>query len=117
VLGLLTLTAFALTWLSVALGLAADSVETASNTPMFLMLLPLLSSGFVPAASMAPGLRWFAEYQPFTSLIDAVRALLTGGPVGSNAVIAVAWCVAVAAASTVWALRLYRRDPRPGRAG
>jgi ABC-2 type transport system permease protein len=117
VIGLLTLTSYALTWLSVALGLAADSVETASNTPMFLMLLPLLSSGFVPATSMAPGLRWFAEYQPFTSIIDAVRALLTGGPVGDNAIVAAAWAVGVAALSTAWALRLYRRDPRPGRAG
>ena len=65
---------FALTWLTVALGLSAPNVETASNTPMPLMFLPFLSSGFVPTDSMPAGLRWFAEYQPFTPMIDTLRA-------------------------------------------
>ena len=72
----------ALIWLSVALGLAAKSVETASNTPMFLILLPFLGSGFVPAHSMPVVLRWFAQYQPFTPITETVRHLLLGGPVG-----------------------------------
>ncbi|MEU5790625.1 ABC transporter permease [Micromonospora purpureochromogenes] len=55
--------AFALIWLSVALGLVSDSVETASNLPMFLILLPFLGSGFVPTDTMPAGLRWFADYQ------------------------------------------------------
>ena len=76
--GLLTLFAFALVWLSTALGLAAKTVETASNTPMMLTLLPFLGSGFVPTATMPTGLRQFAEYQPFTPVTEAVRGLLTG---------------------------------------
>ena len=113
--GLLALTALALTWLTVALGLAAKSVETASNTPMFLMLLPFLGSGFVPTSSLPAGLRWFAEYQPFTPVITAVRGLLLGGAVGSNAVIAIAWSVGVALAAYLWARHIYNTRPLPVR--
>jgi ABC-2 type transport system permease protein len=111
--GLITLFAFALIWLATALGLAAKSVETASNTPMFLTLLPFLGSGFVPAGSMPDGLRQFAAYQPFTPVTETLRGLLTGTPIGSHAILAIAWSVATAAASYVWAMRLYRRrQPR-----
>jgi ABC-2 type transporter len=72
-IGLLTLFAFALIWLATALGLAAKSVETASNTPMFLTLLPFLGSGFVLLASMPTGLRQFAHYQPFTPTTETLR--------------------------------------------
>ena len=107
--GVLLLFAVALIWLSTALGLAAKSVETASNTPMFLTLLPLLSSGFVPTATMPAGLRQFAEYQPFTPVIQTTRGLLTGGPVGAHAVAAVAWSAGIALACYLWSLRLYDR--------
>ena len=90
--------AFALIWLATALGLAAKSVETASNTPMFLTLLPFLGSGFVPTSTMPTGLRQFAEYQPFTPVTQAVRALLTGGAVGTSAIIAIAWGTGVTVA-------------------
>jgi len=111
--GLVTLFAFALIWLATALGLAAKSVETASNTPMFLTLLPFLGSGFVPAGSMPGGLRQFATYQPFTPVTETLRGLLTGTHIGSHAILAVAWSLAIAAASYVWAMRLYkRRQPR-----
>ena len=93
VLGLLT---FALTWASVALGLVSDTPETASNLPMPLMFLPFLGSGFVPTDSMPAGLRWFAEYQPFTPAIETIRGLLIGGPIGHSAVLTVAWSVAIA---------------------
>ena len=74
-IGMLGLFSFALTWLATALGLAAKSVETASNTPMFLMLLVFLGSGFVPAATMPTGLEQFARYQPFTPVTEtAARA-------------------------------------------
>ncbi|HEV8403943.1 MAG TPA: ABC transporter permease [Candidatus Limnocylindrales bacterium] len=109
--GLLVLTAFAVSWLSVALGMAAQSVETASNLPMFLILLPFLSSGFVPTESMPGPLAWFAEHQPFTPLIETVRGLLEGTPIGDDGVIAVGWCVAISLVSYVWARRLYDRDP------
>ena len=77
---MLALFALALIWLATALGLAAKSVETASNTPMFLTLLPFLGSGFVPTATMPAGLRQFAEYQPFTPVTETLRGLLTGTP-------------------------------------
>jgi ABC-2 type transport system permease protein len=105
--GILALFAVALIWLSAALGLAAKSVETASNTPMFLTLLPFLSSAFVPTDTMPAGLRQFAAYQPFTPVTQTVRGLLTTGPVGSHAAAAVAWSLGITAASYLWALRLY----------
>jgi ABC-2 type transport system permease protein len=106
--GILTLTAFALTWLSVALGLVSKSVETASNLPMFLVFLPFLGSGFVPVDSMPAGLAWFAEHQPFTPIIDTVRGLLAGQPVpSSTAWLAIAWCAAIALLGYGWSRRLY----------
>ena len=114
--GMLLLFASALICLSAALGLAAKSVETASNTPLFLTLLPLLSSGFVPTATMPDGLRQFAEYQPFTPVTQTVRGLLTGTPVSSHAIAAVAWSLGIAIGSYLWAMRLYNRrraaDPK-----
>jgi ABC-2 type transport system permease protein len=109
--GILVLLAVALIWLSVALGLFAKSVETASNLPMILILLPFLSSGFVPVASMPAGLRWFAENQPFTPITDAVRSLLADQHVGSAGVKAIAWCLAITAAGYLWARYLYNRRP------
>lgn len=108
-IGILALSAIALIWLAVALGLSAKSVETASNTPMFLILLPFLGSGFVPTATMPEGLRQFAELQPFTPVTDTVRALLTGGAVGDHAIVAIAWSCGIAVVSYLWAIRLYNR--------
>src|SRR5581483_4734472 len=109
-IGLLALFANALAWLATALGLAAKSVETASNTPMFLTLLPFLSSGFVTVASMPTGLRQFARYQPFTPVTDAIRGLLFGGTsVAASTLPAIAWSVGIALASYLWARRLYNR--------
>jgi ABC-2 type transport system permease protein len=108
-LGLLVLLAIAPTWLSVALGLFAKSVETASNMPMF--LVPFLGSGFVPVDSMPAGLRWFAQNQPFTPITNAVRRLLSNQPVGSAGATAIVWCVAITAGSYLWAKHLYDRQP------
>jgi ABC-2 type transport system permease protein len=108
-LGTIAAFAFALIWLGVALGISASSVETASNTPMPLMLLPFLGSGFVPTDSMPVVLRWFAEYQPFTPVIETVRGLLMGTPVGAQAIAAFLWSAAIALGSYVWAIRLYNR--------
>jgi ABC-2 type transport system permease protein len=91
--------------------MVAGSPATASNLPLPLTFLPFLGSGFVPSGSMPAGLREFAEYQPFTSVIDTVRALLMGGPLGGTAVIAVAWCAAIAAAGYAWARVSYERRP------
>ena len=80
---------------------------------MFLVLLPFLSSGFVPTDSMPDGLSWFAENQPFTPLIEAVRGLLLGTPMGDSGVLAVAWCVVLSIVGYLWAKRLYDRKAAP----
>jgi ABC-2 type transport system permease protein len=108
--GLLLLTSLAVCALSVGMGLATDSVETASNTPMILTLLLFLSSAFVPTASMPDPLRWFAEVQPFTPIVETLRDLLAGTPTDSAAV-AVGWCVAIALLGYLWSQRLYERVP------
>jgi len=112
-LGLLVLAALAVSWLSVALGMVSKSVETASNLPMFLILLPFMSSGFVPTGSMPDGLSWFAENQPFTPLIETVRGLLVGTPIGDSGALAVGWCVTISVGGYLWARRLYDRNPMP----
>ncbi len=109
--GLLALSAVALTWIAVALGMVTKSVEAASNLPMPLLLLPFFGSGFVPTDSMPDPLRWFADNQPFTPIIETLRRLLLGGEIGSTGVIAVAWCVAITIVGYLWSRRLYDRDP------
>ena len=83
---------------------------------MFLTLLPLLSSGFVPTSTMPGGLRQFAEYQPYTPVTQTVRGLLTGTHTGSHAIAAIAWSLGIAIVSYLWAVRLYNRrraaDPK-----
>jgi ABC-2 type transport system permease protein len=106
-LGVLLLFSLALIWLATALGLAAKSVETASNTPMFLTLLPLLGSGFVVLATLPAGLEQFARYQPFTPVTETLRGLLTGTPIGNNGIMAVAWSAGIALLSYLWARHLY----------
>ena len=110
-LGLLLLIGLALTWLCVALGLAAKSVETASNTPMPLLLLPFLGSGFAPTDQMPGPVRWFAEHQPFTPFTETLRGLLLGGEIGNDAIVSLAWCAVITVGSYLWAKSLYNRDP------
>jgi ABC-2 type transport system permease protein len=109
--GVLAAITFAFTWLCVAFGLVAKTVEAASNLPQPLVFLPFLGSGFVPTDSMPTGLRWFAEYQPFTPMIDTVRGLLLGTAIGDSAIIALAWCAAITLGGYLWAKKLYNRDP------
>jgi ABC-2 type transport system permease protein len=111
-IGVLTLFTLALIWLATALGLAAKSVETASNTPMFLTLLPFFGSGFVPTATMPTGLQQFAHYQPFTPVTETVRGLLTGTHIGTNAIAAIAWSIGLTLVAYLWAIHLYtHRQP------
>jgi ABC-2 type transport system permease protein len=110
-IALLVLLAFALTWLTVGMGLAADSVETASNTPMFLVILPFISSGFVPTDAMPWGVRQFAEHQPFTPIIDTVRDLVTGAPTDADLWLAIGWCIVIALLGYLWSRRLFLRVP------
>jgi ABC-2 type transport system permease protein len=108
--GFLLVVTFALVWLCVALGQVSKSVETASNLPMPLILLPFLSSGFVPTDSMPAGLSWFAEHQPFTPIIETLRSLLTDRPVGDDAWIALAWCAVIGLGGYLWSKRLFNRE-------
>ncbi len=107
-IGLLTLLTIALTWLSAGIGLVAKNVETASNIPMPLTFLPFVGSAIVPTESMPTGLRWFAEYQPFTPIIETLRGLWLGTEIGNSAVIGLAWCVALSLVGYVWARRTFK---------
>jgi ABC-2 type transport system permease protein len=107
--GLLTVFAVAITWLSVALGLTSSTPEAASNAPMPLILLPFLGSGFVPTDSMPTVLRWFADYQPFTPIMETIRGLLLGTPIGNSAAIALAWCAGITALSYLWAKNTFAK--------
>lgn len=108
--GLLTLVSFACVWFGVACGLTARTVESASNLPMPLILLPFLGSGFVPTESMPAGVSWAAEYQPFTPIMETVRGLLLGTGIGNSAWLAVAWSVAITVCCFVWARKRYNRE-------
>ncbi|MGW4033059.1 ABC transporter permease [Streptomyces sp. NPDC004838] len=105
--GLLVAIAFAVTWLSAALGLISKTVESASNKPLLVQFLPFLGSAFVPADSMAPGLRWFAEHQPFTPMTETLRGLLTGSEIGDAGWISLAWCAGIALVGYVWSRSLF----------
>ena len=91
-IGMLAVASFAFSWLAVPMGLVSNSVETASNLPLPILLLPFFGSAFVPPESMPWPISWFAEYQPFTPMIETVRGLLLGTPIGWNGVIALGWC-------------------------
>ncbi|MFF5291118.1 ABC transporter permease [Paractinoplanes globisporus] len=108
--GFLVIVTFSLVWLCVALGQVSGTVETASNAPMPLILLPFLSSGFVPTDSMPAGLRWFAEHQPFTPIIETLRGLLMGTPIGNDWWIALLWCAAMALGGYLWSKKLFNRE-------
>lgn len=108
-LGILALLGWAVTWLCVALGLASGSVEAASNAPMPLILLPFLSSGFVPTESMPTWLGWVAAHQPFTPVIETIRAFLDGRSPGADGWWALGWCALLATVCSWWAIRLFGR--------
>ncbi|MFE6593159.1 ABC transporter permease [Streptomyces sp. NPDC057781] len=110
--GLLALVATALTWIAVGMGMVSPNAEAASNNAMPMILLPLLSSAFVPVDAM-PG--WFqpvAEYQPFTPAIETLRGLLLGTEIGHNGWLALAWCLALSALGYFWSKAVFNRDPK-----
>ncbi|MFT2019235.1 ABC transporter permease [Streptomyces sp. 796.1] len=110
--GLLALVAFALTWIAVGMGMVSPNVEAASNNALPLIVLPFISSAFVPIDAM-PG--WFqpvAEYQPFTPAIETLRGLLLGTEIGNNGWLAIAWCVALSALGYLWSKATFDREPK-----
>jgi ABC-2 type transport system permease protein len=106
---IVALIAFAISWIGVAMGMQARSVETASNLPLVLLFLPFLGSGFVPTDSMPAGLQWFAQYQPFTPFIETIRGLLVGTPLGWSPVLAIGWCAVITIVGYVWSMTIYER--------
>ena len=108
-LGVVALITFALTWLSVAFGMFAKTVEGASNLPLPFSLLPFFGSGFVPTSSMPDVVRWFAEFQPFTPFTETLRSLLVGTPMGNSWMLTLIWCVGIALIGYFWSLSLYNR--------
>lgn len=109
VIGLLLLITVATSWLTVALGLAAKTPESAGFATVPLIMLPFLSSAIVPADTMGTGVRQFAEYQPFTPIIEALRGLLNGTPSAGDVVPALAWCVGIAVVGYLWALATFKK--------
>ncbi|MFB6902415.1 ABC transporter permease [Streptomyces hydrogenans] len=109
--GLTALIALALTWIAVGMGLVSPNAEAASNNTLPLVVLPLISSAFVPIDAM-PG--WFqpiAEYQPFTPAIETLRGLLLGTEIGHNGWLAVAWCLGLTVLGYFWSKATFDRDP------
>ncbi|MGI9008658.1 MAG: ABC transporter permease [Streptosporangiaceae bacterium] len=109
--GLFLLLGLALTWLATSFGLLAKTPAGANSLSLILVILPFVSSAFVPTSSMPAGVRWFAQNQPFTPVIQTLRGLLTGTPIGSTAIVAAAWCAGLAAAGYLWARSRYDRGP------
>lgn len=109
VVGLVSLFTLAMTWLAVTPGLTATSVDGVSGFSYPLVFLPFVSSAFVPTDGMPAAVRWFAEHQPVTSIVDTLRALLAEQPVGDAGPVALAWSVGLLVAAYALALRTYRR--------
>jgi len=109
VAGILVMFTLALTWIATIAGLSATSVDGVSAFSYPLIFLPFISSAFVPTASMPGPVRAFAENQPVTSIVDAIRSLLAGQPVGNDIWIALAWCVGIMLVAYVFAMRAYKK--------
>ncbi|MFJ6635193.1 ABC transporter permease [Streptomyces sp. NPDC091376] len=111
-LGLMALVALALTWIAVGMGMVSPNAEAASNNALPLVVLPLISSAFVPVDAMPGWFRPIAEYQPFTPAIETLRGLLLGTEIGHNGWLAVAWCLGLAVLGYVWSKSAFNRDPK-----
>jgi ABC-2 type transport system permease protein len=109
VAGIMVLFTLALTWLAVIPGLTAKSVDGASAFSYPLIFLPFLSSAFVPTESMPGPVRWFAENQPVTSIVNTIRALFEQQAVGADIWIALAWCVGILVVAYAISMVVYRR--------
>jgi ABC-2 type transport system permease protein len=109
VAGILALFTLALTWIAVIAGLSAKSVDGASGFSYPLIFLPFISSAFVPTSTMPGPVRFFAENQPVTSIVDTIQALFAQQPVGSDIWVALAWCAGILALAYVLAMVTYRR--------
>jgi len=108
-IGIIAATAFATSWFAVAVGMAAKTPESAGLGLVPLLLLPFVSSAIVPADTMEQGFRQFAQYQPFTPIIESVRGLLAGTPSAGYAAAALGWCAGIAIVGYVWSRATFSR--------
>jgi ABC-2 type transport system permease protein len=109
--GVFAMLALALTWLTVAFGLLAKTPAGANSLSLLPAVLPFVSSAFIPTGAMSGGVRWFAQNEPFTPIIDTMRGLLTGTGIGNSAILAIAWCTGLTLVGFFWARALYNRRP------
>jgi ABC-2 type transport system permease protein len=108
-IGIILATGFAAAWLTVALGMAAKTPQSAGLAMVPLLLLPFVSSAIVPAAKMGQGVRQFAQYQPFTPIIESLRGLLAGTPSGGYVAAALGWCAGIALVGYLWSRVTFSR--------
>ena len=109
VIGIVVLLGLATGWLTVALGLFAKTPETAGLASVPLIMLPFFSSAIVPADKMGPGVKQFAEYQPFTPIIESLRGLLNGSVATGDLLAALAWLVGIAVVGYLWATSTFKK--------
>jgi ABC-2 type transport system permease protein len=107
--GIIVAACLATSWLTVAMGLAAKTPQSAGMATVPLIMLPFFSSAIVPAAKMGQGIRQFAEYQPFTPIIESLRGLLAGAPSTGYVIAALAWCAGIGIAGYIWAVATFRK--------
>jgi ABC-2 type transport system permease protein len=112
VAGVVALLTLALSWLAVAVGLQARNPAGTAGFTLVVQTLPFLSSAFVQPESMSAPVRWIAAHEPYTPIINTMRGLLLGTPIGHDGLIAVAWCVGLSLVGFLWARALFKRDPR-----
>ena len=109
VAGIVVAACFATSWLTVAMGLAAKTPQSAAMATVPVVMLPFFSSAIVPAAKMGQGVRQFAEYQPFTPIIESLRGLLAGTPSGGYVIAALAWCAGIGLVGYAWAVATFSK--------
>ncbi|MCL2704042.1 MAG: ABC transporter permease [Defluviitaleaceae bacterium] len=107
--GVLVLYMLAITWIAVICGLLAKTPESAGSMPFLLFVLPYVSSGFVPVETLPSGLKWFAERQPMTPIIDSLRSLMLNMPAGGTLTLALIWSAGIIIAAFTIAVQIYKR--------
>ncbi|MGJ0385744.1 ABC transporter permease [Paenarthrobacter nicotinovorans] len=109
VAGILALFTLALTWIAIIAGLSAKSVDGAGGFSYPLIFLPFISSAFVPTKTMPGPVRWFAENQPVTSIVNTIQDLFAQRPAGTDIWVALAWCLGILVVSYAFATAAYKR--------